>query len=110
MKKEVKKEVKKGNKKKTSKKKEETKTAQKTKIDMTSFVTIGSLIVCTNSFNSGMLIEKIFVILGLILMIIGLHYSIKEYKNKNNKTMQVICIILLIASLIAATGLTVMLF
>lgn len=100
----MKKEVKKVTKKKAVKKSEPQKT--KTKIDMTSFVTIGSLLVCTNSFGDGLLIEKIFVITGLILMIVGLHYSIIEYKKKGNKTMQVICVILLIASLLASIGLT----
>jgi membrane-associated HD superfamily phosphohydrolase len=105
LKKETKKEVKKVTKKKTIKKEEK----QTTKIDMTTFVTIGSLIVCTNSFSSDLLIEKIFVILGLVLMVVGLHYSIKEYKKKGNKTMRVICIILLIASLLAIGGLTTLL-
>lgn len=105
MKKEVKKEVKKVNKKKTVQKKEKT----TTKVDMTSFVTIGSLIVCTNSFSSGLFIEKIFVILGLIMMIIGLHYSIIEYKKKGNKTMRIICSILLVASIVASIGLTILL-
>ena len=105
VKKDTKKEVKKVTKKKTIKK-EEKKT---TKVDMTTFVTIGSLVVCTNSFSSDLLIEKIFVILGLALMVIGLHYSIKEYKKKGNKTMQVICAILLVSSLLAAGGLITLL-
>lgn len=105
MKKETKKEVKKVTKKKEVKKVEKT----KTKIDMTSFVTIGSLLVCTNSFGDGLLIEKIFVILGLVLMIVGLHYSIIEYKKKGNKTMQVICKILFLACILASVGLTTLL-
>ncbi len=106
MKKETKKEVKKTTKKRTVKRKDK----KNKKIDKTLLVTMGSLIVCTNSFSSDMLIEKIFVILGLIIMIIGLYYSIIEYKKKANKTMQIICIILLIASLMALLGLTTLLF
>ena len=103
MKKETKKEVKKVVKKKAPVKKQ---TQEKTKIDMTSFTTIGSLVVCTNSYSSELLIEQIFVIFGLVLMIVGLFYSIKEYKKRGNKTMQVICAIIFVASIIAAIGLT----
>lgn len=53
----------------------------------------GSLIVCLNNFNSGTKLEKIFVLLGLVILIIGIVRTIMKCNDKDRKGMKIFLII-----------------
>ena len=45
-------------------------------------IVLGSILISLNSFSSGMMIEKIFVLAGFIILIVGIIRSIIKYKEK----------------------------
>lgn len=99
MKKEVKKkEVKKRNKKDIKK---------DIKRDPSVDVTLGSLLVCVNSFSSELLIEKIFVLFGIMLIIEGtwkLYVDAKDNKKKYSKLYFATCILFIVVFTILIIG------
>lgn len=48
---------------------------------------LGSILITVNNFNGGSLLEKIFVLLGLLIFIVGIIRTIVKYKGKNKKGM-----------------------
>ncbi len=45
-------------------------------------IVLGSILISLNSFSSGMMIEKIFVLAGFVILIVGIIRSIIKYKEK----------------------------
>lgn len=81
--------------KKEIKKKNTTKTKKNTKInkkandaakDPTIDVSVGSLLVATNSFNSDIFLEKFLLFMGVILLIEGSYRLAMRAKKENNKS------------------------
>lgn len=50
-------------------------------------IVLGSILITVNNFNGGSLLEKIFVLLGLLIFIVGIIRTIVKYKGKNKKGM-----------------------
>lgn len=50
-------------------------------------IVLGSTLVGVNNFNGGSLLEKLFVLLGLVILIVGISRTIKKYKDQNKKGM-----------------------
>lgn len=48
---------------------------------------LGGILITVNNFNGGSLLEKIFVLLGLLIFIVGIIRTIVKYKGKNKKGM-----------------------
>lgn len=57
-------------------------------------IVLGSTLVGVNNFNGGSLLEKIFVLLGLVILIVGIFRTIKKYKDKNKKGMIIFLILM----------------
>ena len=57
-------------------------------------IVLGSTLVSVNNFNGGSLLEKIFVLLGLFILIVGIIRTIKKYKNKNKKGMIIFLVLM----------------
>lgn len=68
-------------------------------------IVLGSTIVSVNNFNDGSLLEKIFVLLGLVILIVGIFRTIKKYKEKNKKGMIIFLILMGLISAVLFLGL-----
>lgn len=68
-------------------------------------ILLGTLLISFNNFNDGMLLEKIFVLLGFIILIIGIVRTTMKYKEQNKKGMMIFLIIMGLISVVTFLGL-----
>ena len=68
-------------------------------------ILFGTSLIGFNNFNGGLLFEKIFVLLGFIILIIGICRTILKYKEQNNKGMIIFLIIMGLISAVTFLGL-----
>lgn len=64
-------------------------------------ILLGSLLIGLNNFNDGMLLEKVFVIFGFLILIVGIIRTIMKYRGQNKKAMTLFLIIMGIVSIVA---------
>ena len=57
-------------------------------------IVLGSTLVSVNNFNSDLLLEKIFVLCGLVILIVGIFRTIRKYKGENKKGMIIFLILM----------------
>jgi len=63
------------------------------------------MLISLNKFNEGIILEKIIVLLGFIILIVGIIRTIIKYKNQNKKAMIIFLIIMGIISVVTFLGL-----
>lgn len=68
-------------------------------------ILLGTSLISFNNFNDGMLLEKIFVLLGFIILIVGIVRTTMKYKEQNKKGMMIFLIIMGLISVITFLGL-----
>jgi len=68
-------------------------------------IILGSMLISLNKFNEGIILEKIIVLLGFIILIVGIIRTIIKYKNQNKKAMIIFLIIMGIISVVTFLGL-----
>ena len=68
-------------------------------------ILIGTSLISFNNFYDGMLLEKIFVLLGFIILIVGIVRTTMKYKEQNKKGMMIFLIIMGLISVITFLGL-----
>ena len=73
-------------------------------------IVLGSVLISLNSFTNGMLIEKIFVLAGFVILLVGIVRSIMKYKDQKKKGILIFLIIMGIIALVAFLGLLYKLF
>ncbi len=73
-------------------------------------IVLGSILISLNNFTDGMLIEKIFVLAGFVILLVGIVRSIIKYKDQKKKGILIFLIIMGIIAAIAFLGLLYRLF
>lgn len=68
-------------------------------------ILLGTSFISFYNFYDGMLLEKIFVLLGFILLIVGIVRTTIKYKEQNKKGMVIFLIIMGLISVITFLGL-----
>lgn len=68
-------------------------------------ILLGTTLISFNNFNDGMLLEKIFVLLGFIILIVGIVRTTMKYKEQNKKGMMIFLIIIGLISVVTFLGL-----
>ncbi len=68
-------------------------------------IVLGGTLAGAFNFNNGSSLEKIFVLLGLVILIVGIIRTIIKYKGKNKKGMIVFLVIMGLLSTITFFGL-----
>lgn len=56
-------------------------------------ILLGTSLISFNNFNDGMLLEKNFVLLGFIILIVGIVRTTMKYKEQNKKGLIIFLII-----------------
>lgn len=57
-------------------------------------ILLGSILIGLNNFNDGLFVEKIFTLLGFVILIFGIIRTILKYKDHNKKGMIIFLIII----------------
>jgi hypothetical protein len=78
--------------------------------DATIEVVLGSFLFSASDFNGGNMVEKIVVLLGLVILLVGLVRLIIKYKNQNKILMLVLLSIFAIIASFTFIGLMLRLF
>lgn len=68
-------------------------------------IVLGSTLIGVNNFNDGILLEKVFVLLGLVILMVGIIRTIMKYKDKNKKGMIIFLILMGLISAVVFLGL-----
>jgi hypothetical protein len=77
------------------------------KVEPGAYISLGSIIMCIFDFNGKFFIEKILVIIGALLMIIGTWILYSQNKNKKKKISYLYlgtCIIFIIVLILLVIG------
>lgn len=73
-------------------------------------ILLGSMLICTSDFNDGIWIEKIVVLFGFIILLVGIFRLLPKYKEQNKKGMVIILFIVGVVAIITLLGLVLRLF
>ena len=73
-------------------------------------ILLGTSLIGFNNFNDGMLLEKIFVLLGFIILIVGIIRTTIKYKEQNKKGMMIFLVLMGLISVGTFLGLLYRLF
>ena len=73
-------------------------------------IALGGLLIGTNSLNDGIVLEKIFFVLGFVIYFVGIIRSIIKYKQQDKKGMMILLVVIGILSLILLGALLYNLF
>lgn len=76
--------------------------------DGTTELIIGNTLLLCNNFAEGMVLEKILVIVGLLISIVGIFRAFLSYKKKSKKGMCIFLGILGVLFVVAFVGLSFM--
>ncbi len=68
-------------------------------------IVLGGTLAGAFNFNNGSSLEKVFVLLGLVILIVGIIRTIIKYKGKNKKGMIVFLVLMGLLSTITFFGL-----
>lgn len=78
--------------------------------DGTLEIVLGCLLFTIGEFNDGNLFEKIIVLAGFLILMVGICRLLPKYKKENRKVMVVLLILLGLVAVISFVGLLLRLF
>lgn len=73
-------------------------------------IILGCLFFSISDFNEGNILEKIIVLLGFVILMVGICRLFPKYKAEKNKVMMVLLVLMGVVAIITLVGLLLRLF